>query len=667
MKIPWGTPTVSSATAIGYTNLEQSILGLLHQAVITENFATLDAWTVADSGGNINLVGGVVSMNGSNSYTANGIKYTGGIARGVGYLECKVKFTTIANSHMTFGLATTDIYPIYNSLLCFNCDAIGGSFNVAGSGMSIQSIVADTWYTIRFYINGLTNDGSTWRKVRITIQGGTFTTESQIYEADKYYSATQIPTTMYVGFQRYLNNAASLDYIKEFRWYSGYSAASPYIEWIADAGAGKTWQNFDRTAIAFDAGFPTTNMTFSDSFDDGVESYSVAANLATWQAGGKTTANRRYIRLRAYLVSDGATAINAPVCGPNSDTATDIKDYSQAQYEADNTDPGVSFVVREADGGPASYKIRGVTKTPAFNAAAYALAVEAARNTALSMSVVKLGEPVRQFGVDDLGEYNVTYPQPTAPVLTAAAASATAADLAWDFGAMISYFEAYYRVVGAGTWTKWGTTFTGGSTQITGLTAATAYEFKVVAYNPAALSGVDSNTVSISTMAVADLPDEVIVGQLLDSIRAAILEIPGFLSENVIIGEINDLDTRDTTTGFPCVEIFPANKGGNGRGYESQRVLNGSYAFSLFAHHRTATADRNTGTDMKTIARYGSAILRQIFRFNDNAQNGNPPCDGFVMVEPEYNSTPAYEQFSENVNSEIMQISIRADSEDTEL
>lgn len=343
MKIPWGTPTVSSATAIGYTNLEQSILGLLFLPVIVDDFANLDAWTEVDSASNVNLADGVVTMNGNNTYNGNGIFLTAGLTRGRGYAE--VKFNCSTSVYYRQGFYLNNLAALVTSItgiggpgfishmaesLTAWQDDYGGAAGYAGR----VAILPNTWYTLRIYVD-LSKDGATWKKVKFAIIGGIYSSETSVGEVD--LKTTAWGTTIYPTLQRYANSAAQLTSYKEFRWNSGYSTASPYIEWIADAGVGKTWQNFDRTAITFPAGFPTTNMTFSDSFDDGTEAYSVAAALATWQAVGKTTANRRYIRLRAYLVSDGATAISAPVCGPNSDTGTDIKDLTTAEEAARNT------------------------------------------------------------------------------------------------------------------------------------------------------------------------------------------------------------------------------------------------------------------------------------------------------------------------------------------
>ena len=47
-----------------------------------------------------------------------------------------------------------------------------------------------------------------------------------------------------------------------------------------------------------------------------------------------------------------------------------LADYAGIAAGLRNIDPGVGYVIREADGGPASYKIANVTKTPSFNLAA---------------------------------------------------------------------------------------------------------------------------------------------------------------------------------------------------------------------------------------------------------------------------------------------------------
>ena len=61
------------------------------------------------------------------------------------------------------------------------------------------------------------------------------------------------------------------------------------------------------------------------------------------------------------LAGSGAYVSWAGTQTPSSD-----KLYSAAEEAARNIDPGEAYVLREADGGPSSYKILDVTKTPAY-------------------------------------------------------------------------------------------------------------------------------------------------------------------------------------------------------------------------------------------------------------------------------------------------------------
>jgi len=112
---------------------------------------------------------------------------------------------------------------------------------------------------------------------------------------------------------------------------------------------------------------------------------------------------------------------------------TSDKLYSAADEAFRNTNPGAAWTVREADGGPASYKILGVTYTPSFDvtaltdaayAAGYAAAEalfaawEAARNTLVGAAKVLKDWAYKQFGTDYTGELATA--TPTAPTWGAA-------------------------------------------------------------------------------------------------------------------------------------------------------------------------------------------------------------------------------------------------------
>lgn len=100
-------------------------------------------------------------------------------------------------------------------------------------------------------------------------------------------------------------------------------------------------------------------------------------------------------------------------------------------------------------------------------------------------------------------------PMPTAPVLIATAQGPTSVLLSWDFCAYAQHYLVYYRLVGATSWTQFGTTHNGPTCTIVGLVEASAYEFKVAVVNPSAPAGVDSNIAGASTTASAVAPVEI--------------------------------------------------------------------------------------------------------------------------------------------------------------
>lgn len=189
-------------------------------------------------------------------------------------------------------------------------------------------------------------------------------------------------------------------------------------------------------------------------------------------------------------------------------------DQNKIYTAADSEDPGVANVNVDV---VASYKINGVTKTPTFSeaarnkfntgttvadlldgesvkllnvdhtgtfdAAAYALAVEATRNTALSMAVVKKDAPVRQFGVDDLGEL-VALPAPDIPTnVVATTITSSKIRISWDWSANTASIEVEQSTTGTGGWSNIATLTSGNYYDKTGLTASTKYYYRVRSYN----------------------------------------------------------------------------------------------------------------------------------------------------------------------------------------
>jgi hypothetical protein len=317
-QLPRVAGSLSDAAKLKFSNINSQLAEMVFLNVITDDFANLNNWTEVDSGSNVNLSGGEVSLNGSGAYAANGIYYTSGITTAPGYFELKFKLKNVANS-FEFQLAQTAAIPTGR--------AVPGSSIINALQLSVDNFInqtvcellsADIYYTIRFYIHKRIADSSN-RGFRVTISGGSWSSETELYNIE--YLTTALAATIYPCVQRYLNNSSNLTYVKEFRWYSGYATDAPYVTYTHDAGAGKVFDNFDPSALAMPGSVPSTNLTFKWSFDDGVASYSSALTLAQLNAVGKQTARHRYIRLQVLLNSDGATQVYADK--PNSDTATD--------------------------------------------------------------------------------------------------------------------------------------------------------------------------------------------------------------------------------------------------------------------------------------------------------------------------------------------------------
>lgn len=86
--------------------------------------------------------------------------------------------------------------------------------------------------------------------------------------------------------------------------------------------------------------------------------------------------------------------------------------------------------------------------------------------------------------------------------LTAGTATSTTVPLSWTAVATATAYTVQYRTSGATQWTTFETGVSATSDTVTGLTAATAYEFQVIAYNSGG-NGTPSATVSKSTAAAS--------------------------------------------------------------------------------------------------------------------------------------------------------------------
>lgn len=579
MRIPWGVGVPSDATKIKASGLCDDVFELKYLLNYSTDWADATDWTEKDSSTLVNLSGGVWTFNGNGSFNANGIYKTTGHARNIGYLEFKYSIPASTANNIFLQLPSTAAFPAAGaSALSVLGGAVGLVWTVFNSGQQTvvtAPITANTFYTIRLYIDKSAN-GTSWKAARCTIQGGTeYVIEKEIGRGDYY--VTELSDPFFPVFQR-VQASTNLASIKEYRWYAGYATDSPYITYTADAGSGKTINGLTFTNLTLPTGIVDTNLEFDYSFDDGTPSYSSKYSLTALKALGAISGSKRYLRVRVYQNSNGTTQTYGTIV---------------------NADDAVTSV-----GAGAS--------------------------------------------------------APGAFVLTATARP-TSILLQWTNSTGYDYFDIYQDTVKINT-----TPITDAiSYLVEDLTEETAYTFKVTAVN--GTDSTDSNTVTKTTLADGYLPTDTVTKQLLETIRTQVLAIKDstatavFSSDNVVIGYINDLAVR---TGFPCIEIYPTGSGSLGSSYESQRTISSEFMFSIVAHQRVTTTNRDNGTDLYEINQIGEAIRAQIFRLNDLSQAGTEPCTGFIMVQPTYTVNPQYEVFSEKVNSVIVDCAIRADNED---
>jgi hypothetical protein len=317
VRIPWGTTTVSDATKLQLRSswtphrdtTGETIYELMHQPVLTENFADLSAWTEVDAGGLVNLSGGVVSMKGNGNNNANGIFYTAGITVAEGVFEFKATGTIKALADF-MGLSLTAALEATAGGAVFRrfgaCALWAQVYNGNGQAGIGQITSASNWLTMRVYL--LKNRAGLIRHLKMTCEGGTgtnaFPTETVILDAP--VTANFLGATIYPMFQRVAADA-ELTSIKELRWCSGYATDGPYLSYVADAGLGRAFEGLAFANLAPKTGIATTNQKFRYSFDDGVAAFSGWYTLAQLNALPALPTRCRYIRLNVQLNSDGAT------------------------------------------------------------------------------------------------------------------------------------------------------------------------------------------------------------------------------------------------------------------------------------------------------------------------------------------------------------------------
>ena len=297
----------SDAAKLEYNPDNAAQIRLKRLLAWSEDFADLSAWTKVDSGTNVNLAGGIVSMNGNDAGNANGIYKTTGLSVAEGYLEFKAKGTLKAlNDYLGISsaaaLETTVAGAVFRRHQAYAIWAYAYyGLNVGALGTDVSS---SEWLTFRIYVLPAVRSGSLHR-TRLTVQGGSGTSGFALATAlfDAHLTLAPIPATFYPMFQRILADA-ELSQIKEIRWYTGLATDDP-VATLADINAGAPFSVWDMSAIAFDGS--TTGLTFSYACGDTAAPSNWSAYLTLAQLQAEADPAGQFFRLRCAFSSDSAT------------------------------------------------------------------------------------------------------------------------------------------------------------------------------------------------------------------------------------------------------------------------------------------------------------------------------------------------------------------------
>ena len=235
--------------------------------------------------------------------------------------------------------------------------------------------------------------------------------------------------------------------------------------------------------------------------------------------------------------------------------------------------------------------------------------------------------------------------------------SSSSIRVSWDFSASANSFDVYRATSQGGSYSKVGSAVTALYYDDSGLSASTTYYYKVKATN----DGGDSDFSSIvsETTKSSDLTT---FGDLLESVQTKIQGLSDFTSTNVIVGQFADLRSRGAS-GFPACEILIDND--TGSEYASTRDLVTDHRLQIHIHTWAETEDRIDGGDMQELDRIAEAVRTALYGILDDAQGGNPPCDGFQIVQPDYSKDLAYQEYTKKINTAVLTIGFWVDKADT--
>jgi len=312
--IPWGTPTLSDSDKLEWkSGSDELIAQLALQLANSNDFSSgFGELTEVDAGANVNVVGGHLEIDGSNAWDVNGVASTALVS-----VDTPHRWTVEMTPHIAVEAYT----------LIFSTCTTAGTLNRSDSGIQIRFqntgiLVSQGGANINIWGSEV-NDGETYTLelevcpdgyMRIYITGEThFTTRTMLAE---HWAGDMIGGNVGCQIQQYRPLATAWDF-DNYQRYSGYDTGGEYMQFVADAGAGLGFYGLDFSNMALPSGLTGTNLKYAYSYDDGTPSYNGSwLTLAQLQAVGAVSGNKRYIRLRVQLNSDGDTqeygaAVNA--------------------------------------------------------------------------------------------------------------------------------------------------------------------------------------------------------------------------------------------------------------------------------------------------------------------------------------------------------------------
>lgn len=308
MRIPWGAGVPSSATKLKETCTGSDVYELIEQTLISDNFANLNNWTVADPQSKITVSNNSVIADGTGVFaTPTGISRQ--LTRAKMCIQIKyLDNGTLANNFGVY-INNANAFPTANAangVLAWTLSSLTTQgFAGTGTHIPMLNVAAQTEYTLTICIDQGTI-GGTWTKVKMKIVGGVFT-DTVPNEITTYVRTTEIANPFYLFFHRIASSSSNKITWKEFKVLSGYATDSPHVLYTADAGTGKTINGLDFTNLALPSGVADTNLEFDYSFDDGTESWSSKYSLTALKALGAISGSKRYLRMRVYQNSNGET------------------------------------------------------------------------------------------------------------------------------------------------------------------------------------------------------------------------------------------------------------------------------------------------------------------------------------------------------------------------